>query len=47
MDAESVVLDYFRQGNPTAAGFNAARDECKRRMNELGKRLKSKAAEIR
>src|SRR6478735_5456914 len=42
MEAEAVVLNYFRQGHPTAAGFNAARDECKRLMNELGKRLQSK-----
>jgi 4-hydroxy-4-methyl-2-oxoglutarate aldolase len=47
MDAEAVVLDYFRKGNPTAAGFTAARDECKRRMDELGKKLKSRAADIR
>jgi len=47
MDAEAVVLEYFRKGNPTAAGFTAARDECKRRMNELGKKLKSRAADVR
>jgi hypothetical protein len=47
MDAEAVVLEYLKKGNSTAAGFNAARDECKRRMNELGKMLKSRAAEIR
>jgi 4-hydroxy-4-methyl-2-oxoglutarate aldolase len=47
MDAEAVVLDYFRKGNPTAAGFTAARDECKRRMDELGKNLKSRATDIR
>jgi len=47
MDAEAVVLDYLRKGNATAAGFVAARDECKRRMNELGKKLKSLAADIR
>lgn len=47
MDAESVVLEYLRKGNATAAGFTAARDECKRRMNELGKKLKARAAEIR
>lgn len=47
MDAEKVVLDYFAKGSPTAAGFTTARDECKRRMNELGKKLKSRAAEVR
>ena len=47
MDAESVVLDYLRPGNSTAAGFTVARDECKRRMNELGKKLKSRAADVR
>ena len=41
MDAESVVLDYLRKGDVTAAGFTAARDECKRRMAELGEKLKS------
>jgi regulator of RNase E activity RraA len=47
VDAEACVLDYLRKGNSTAAGFNAARDECKRRMNELAKKLKSRAADIR
>jgi 4-hydroxy-4-methyl-2-oxoglutarate aldolase len=46
VDAEAVVLEYLRKGNATAAGFTTARDECKRRMNELGKKLKSRAAEI-
>ena len=41
MDAESVVLDYVKTGKPTTAGYLTARDECKRRMTELGKRLKS------
>ncbi len=47
MDAEAVVLNYLRAGNVTAAGYVAARDECKRRMGELGKKLKSRAAAIR
>ena len=47
MDAEAVVLNYLRQGNATAAGFTAARDECKRRMNELGEKLKMLAASLR
>ncbi|AWM38813.1 hypothetical protein GobsT_29800 [Gemmata obscuriglobus] len=47
MDAEAVVLNYLRQGSATASGFVAARDECKRRMTELGKSLKSRAAAVR
>ncbi len=47
MDAEAVVLEYLRKGEATVAGFTAARDECKRRMTELGKKLKSRAAAIR
>ncbi|MBY0456381.1 MAG: RraA family protein [Gemmataceae bacterium] len=43
MDAEKVVLDYLRQGNATAAGFTAARDECKRQMNALGEHLRARA----
>ena len=46
MDAESVVLNYLRSGPATAPGFVAARDECKRRMNELGKSLKARAAAL-
>ena len=41
------VLEYLRKGDATAAGFNEARDECKRRMNALGVTLKSRAATIR
>lgn len=47
VDAESVVLEYLRKGSATAAGFTTARDECKRRMNELGKKLKARAADVR
>jgi regulator of RNase E activity RraA len=47
MDAEAVVLEYLRAGNVSAKGFVTARDECKRRMDELGKKLKSRAAAIR
>jgi 4-hydroxy-4-methyl-2-oxoglutarate aldolase len=47
MDAESVVLNYLKSGPATAAGFVEARDECKRRMTELGKVLKAKAAALR
>lgn len=47
MRAEAVVLNYLRQGNATAAGFVAARDECKRQMNELAKSLKLRAGAVR
>src|SRR5262245_51362409 len=43
MDAEAVVLNYLKAGNVTTAGYIAARDECKRRIAELGKKLKSRA----
>jgi regulator of RNase E activity RraA len=46
VEAEAVVLEYLRKGNVTGPGFVAARDECKRLMNELGKKLKSKAAKL-
>jgi regulator of RNase E activity RraA len=42
MAAEAVVLNYLRGGNVTAAGYVPARDECKRQMAELGKRLRAK-----
>jgi regulator of RNase E activity RraA len=41
-DAEVVVLDYLRAGNPTPEGFAAARAECQRRLKELAARLKSR-----
>ena len=44
MDAESVVLDYVKTGKPTATGYLVARDECKRRMTELGMKLKSRVS---
>jgi regulator of RNase E activity RraA len=44
MAAEAVVLDYLKKGNATAAGYIPARDECKRQMNELGKRLRAKVS---
>jgi regulator of RNase E activity RraA len=47
MDAESVVLDYLRTGSVTAVGYVIARDECKRRMMELGKKLKSRVSRTR
>jgi 4-hydroxy-4-methyl-2-oxoglutarate aldolase len=39
--AEAVVLNYLRSGNVTAAGYVAARDECKRQMAELARRLRA------
>jgi regulator of RNase E activity RraA len=39
-DAESVVLNYLRAGNPTPAGFSAARAEYQKRVAELTARLK-------
>jgi|SoiMethySBSTD1v2_1073268.scaffolds.fasta_scaffold375343_2 regulator of RNase E activity RraA len=42
--AEAMVLDYLKSGKPTPAGFAAARGECQRRFEELGKRLRSTAA---
>jgi regulator of RNase E activity RraA len=44
VDAEACVLNYLRDGKPTVAGYAAARDECKRRMAELGKRLRAKVS---
>jgi regulator of RNase E activity RraA len=46
MDAEAVVLNYLKQGSPTVAGYTAARDECKRRLTELGNRLRNAAAAL-
>jgi 4-hydroxy-4-methyl-2-oxoglutarate aldolase len=46
MDAESVVLNYLKTGNVTTSGYVAARDECKQRMAELGKALKSRASGV-
>ncbi len=39
--AEAVVLNYLRSGHVTAAGYVAARDECKRQMAELAQRLQA------
>lgn len=43
-DAEAVVLNYLRAGNPTPAGFSAARAEYQKRVTELTARLKSRRA---
>jgi regulator of RNase E activity RraA len=40
MAAESVVLDYVKAGKPNPKGYAAARAECHRRIEEIGKRLK-------
>lgn len=45
--AESVVLDYLRTQSPTPQGFDAARQECHRRIQELSGRLKSRLAACR
>lgn len=44
MDAEAVVLNYLKAGPVSASGYIVARDECKRRMMELGKKLKSRVS---
>lgn len=46
VQAEAVILEYLKQGSPTAAGFNAARDECKRRIAELAQRLQAQAKDL-
>jgi regulator of RNase E activity RraA len=40
--AEAVVLDYLRAGKVTVEGFSAARQECKRQIDALAKRLKKR-----
>lgn len=42
MAAEAVVLNYLKAGRVTATGYIPARDECKRQMTDLGKRLRAK-----
>jgi 4-hydroxy-4-methyl-2-oxoglutarate aldolase len=41
-DAEAVVLSYLRAGGVTVKGFAEARNECKRRIDALAKRLKTR-----
>jgi 4-hydroxy-4-methyl-2-oxoglutarate aldolase len=41
MTAEAAILDYLKAGKVTVSGYAAARDECKRQIGELGKKLKS------
>lgn len=40
--AEAIVLDYVRSGRVDAAGFAAAYHECRRRIDELAKKLRSR-----
>jgi regulator of RNase E activity RraA len=40
MEAEAVVLDYLKTGQPDPKGFAAARAESHRRIGELGVRLR-------
>lgn len=41
MEAEAVVLDYVKAGKPDPKGYAAARAECHRRIEALGKRLRA------
>jgi 4-hydroxy-4-methyl-2-oxoglutarate aldolase len=41
MTAEAAILDYLKGGKVTPGGYAVARDECKRQIGELGKKLKS------
>jgi 4-hydroxy-4-methyl-2-oxoglutarate aldolase len=41
--AEAVVLDYLKAGKVTADGYAAAHKECRRRIGELGERLRKSA----
>jgi regulator of RNase E activity RraA len=40
MAAEAVVLDYLKAGKLDPKGYTAARNECKERIEALGRRLK-------
>jgi len=42
MAAETVVLEYLKAGKVTPAGFDAARAECHKRIQDLARRLKSR-----
>ena len=43
MAAESVVMDYLKSGKVDPRGFAAARKECKERIDQLARKLKSRA----
>ena len=40
MSAEAVVLEYLKSGKVEVMGFNAARAECQRMINELAKKIR-------
>lgn len=42
MAAEAVVLDYLKAGKIDPKGYSAARNECKERIDVLGRKLKTK-----
>jgi 4-hydroxy-4-methyl-2-oxoglutarate aldolase len=42
MAAEAVVLDYLKAGRPDPRGYTAARNECRERIEALGRRLRGK-----
>jgi regulator of RNase E activity RraA len=42
VEAEAVMLTHLRSGKATPEGFEAARNEAKRLMGELGKKLRAK-----
>lgn len=44
MDAEAVVLNYLKSGAVNTKGYIIARDECKRQLEELGKKLRSRVS---
>ncbi len=43
MAAESVVLDYLKTGRPEPKAFTAARNECRDRIEALGRKLRGKS----
>jgi regulator of RNase E activity RraA len=42
MAAEAIVMDYLKAGRVDPKGYNAARNECKERIDKLGRKLKSR-----
>ena len=38
--AEAAILDYVKGGKVDAAGYAAAHKECRRRIEELGKKVR-------
>jgi regulator of RNase E activity RraA len=43
MAAEAVVLDYLKSGRIDSKGYNAARNECRDRIEALARKLKSRS----